>query len=313
VRRFRSYAPGAAAVIALFAVYWPTLVELAKDWLRDENYHHGFMVPFVSVYFLLKARQELQQTPPSPSRLGLLGILLSVGLFIFGVAGAEVFTQRVSFVMLPASLVLFLWGWRHLRLLAFPIAFMLLAIPLPYVIYYGLTAPMQAFAARIAVWGLQVVGVQSVVRGNIIFLPEVSLEVAEACSGIRSLYAFLAAGALAAYSIPVPWWGRALVFVSCIPLSIAGNALRVWGSGIGAWVIGPEVTRGSAHEFFGLFVFVFSLIGILLIRKLARRLWSSDPSSPSSSSPLLERMPPRSGTANPRSGDSPRSTGSPAP
>ncbi len=270
----------------------PVAAELLSDWLRDPNYHHGFLMPLVSIYFLWRDRAQLRAAPPNPSHWGLLGILGSLGLFVFGVAGAEVFTQRISLLGLLASITLFVYGWRRLRIVAFPIAFLFLAIPLPYVIYYGLTAPMQALAAKIAVVGLKGVGVQAVVQGNVIHLAQTSLEVAEACSGIRSLYAFLAAGALMAYTTAVPWWARSALFLSAIPISVAGNAVRVWGSGIAAWLIGIEATEGLAHELFGLFVFFLSLALFAVIKKVVKKPWSSARSSSSSSSPSPGFTPP---------------------
>ena len=194
---------------------------------------------------------------------------------MLGVAGAEVFTQRVSFLVFLVSTVLFLGGWGWLRATAFPIGFLLLAIPLPYVIYYGLTGPLQGFAAKCAVAGLRWTGVPALSQGNIIHLPNTSLEVAEACSGIRSLYAFLALGALLARSMSIPTWGRALVFLSTIPLSVAANAVRVWGTGIGAYVVGPEAAEGTVHELFGLVIFAGAIAFFLVLRKGARILWPS--------------------------------------
>jgi len=266
-----------AIVIGL--TYSAVITELVRDWIRDDNYSHGFLIPVVSLYILWETRNYFRQ-PLSPSNWGLLGILASAALFVLGAAGSEVFTQRVSLLGLLASIVLFLGGWRRLGLAGFPIAFMLFAIPLPYVIYYELTAPMQAFAAKVAVAGLQVLGVPTVAEGNMIHLPETSLEVAEACSGIRSLYAFLALGAIVARSTPGPMWSRILIFAATIPLSVAGNAVRVLGTGLGAHLIGPEAAEGTVHEMFGLFVFAVSLIVFILIRKVLGKLWSPVPSSP---------------------------------
>ena len=281
----------AATACGLAVVYGPILVELVRDWIRDSNYQHGFLMPVISGYLIWNARKDLAAAAPRPSLLGLLGLLFAGALLALGTAGAEVFTQRVSFVVALASLVLFLYGWRHLRLTIFPIAFLLLAIPLPYVIYYGLTAPMQALAAKVAIFGMNVFGVQAVGQGNIIHLPATSLEVAEACSGIRSLYAFLAVGALVANFTPAPLWGQILIFLLAIPMSVVGNAIRVLGTGLGAYLIGPEATEGTVHEFFGLIVFVISLGIFMLIKHLAGKLWSSGTSSPSSSSPPRESTP----------------------
>jgi len=259
----------------VIASYAPVLSGLVSDWIRDPNYTHGFLIPLISGYLVWTKREALRSTPLVPSLWGLGGLLVAVGLLVVGTAGAEVFTQRVSLVFTAASLTLFLGGWRHLGILGFPLAFLLLAIPLPYVVYYGLTAPMQALAAKCAVWGLSGLGVYVLAEGNVIHLPNTSLEVAEACSGIRSLYAFLALGALVAYFTAIPFWARILIVLATIPLSVAGNAVRVLGSGLGAYLIGPEAAEGTLHELFGLVVFVVSLGIFILIKRVARTLWSS--------------------------------------
>jgi len=262
---------------AVLVVYAPVILGLVQDWIHDPNYSHGFLIPVVSGFLVWQNRKRLAALPFAPSRWGLPFVLLALALLVVGAAGAEVFTQRVSLVLLLAALVLFLAGWRWTGQLAFPIGFLLLAIPLPYVIYYSLTAPMQALAARAAIAGLRVMGVPAMAQGNIIHLPDTTLEVAEACSGIRSLYAFLALGALLARAMPGPPWARGLVFLSTIPLSIAANALRVWGSSMGAYLIGPKATEGTVHELFGLIVFAAALGIFLLLRKGARGLWSPAP------------------------------------
>lgn len=264
----------AGVSVSLLGAYAPVLAGLIRDWATDANYHHGFLIPVVSAYLLWSRRTAWRNAEATHHALGLLGLVFAAGLLILGTAGAEVFTQRIGFLASLGSLVLLLFGWRRFTLALFPIAFLLLAIPLPYVLYYGLTAPLQALAAKFAVSGLEVLGVPVFAQGNVLHLPETSLEVAEACSGIRSLYAFLAIGALVAYFTRIPWPGRVLIFALAIPLSVAGNAFRVWGSGLGAYLVGPEVTRGTVHELFGLLVFIVSLGILILIKRGARSLWS---------------------------------------
>jgi exosortase len=284
--------------LTVCVVFATVASELVKDWIRDTNYNHGFLIPLVSAYFIWQRKSVLASTRSSPSLWGLAGLIGGLGLFVVGTAAAEVFTQRIGLLVLGASLVCFLYGWRHLRLVAFPIVFLVLAIPLPYVVYYGLTMPMQALAAKVAVGGLKVIGVPAVVQGNIIHLAEgASLEVAEACSGIRSLYAFLAAGALMAHSLPVAWWGRLLVFATAVPLTIAGNAFRVFGSGVAASLFGMEATRGAIHEMFGLVVFFVTLSLFYAVKKVAQSIWLHGTSQPSSSSASPVFTPPNSGTA----------------
>jgi exosortase len=310
LRQLVRFAPGIGILAVLILAYGPVLIELFRDWARDPNYYHGFLIAPVSAYLIWRRRGDLGQQAPSPSVLGLAGLLVAAALLVLGSAGAEVFTQRVSLLLLVASLVLFLHGRRRLRVVAFPLAFLLFAIPLPYVIYYGLTGPMQALAAKLAVWGLRAVGIPTVAQGNMIHLAQSSLEVAEACSGIRSLYAFLAVGALVAYSTPVPPWGRIAIFLSTIPLSVAGNAVRVWGSGMGASLIGPEATTGTVHELFGLLVFTVLLGIFLFFKNVMRKLWSSDTWSPSSSSVSRASSPAASAASDRPPDDCPTSTNS---
>lgn len=265
----------------LAAVYHPVLTDLVRDWIRDANYSHGFLMPLVTAFLLYGSRKELHQTARRPSLLGVLGILVAGAMLVLGTAGAEVFTQRMSFLLLVASLVLFLLGWGHLKLTAFPIAFLFFAIPLPYVIYYGLTGPMQALAAKVAVVSMKHLGIPAVLQGNMIHLANTSLEVVEACSGIRSLYAFLAVGALVARFAPIPVWARILLFLLAIPISVAGNAARVLGSGLAAYLIGPEAATGTAHDMFGIVVFIVTLGLFMILKAVVKRIWSSDTSSPS--------------------------------
>lgn len=266
-------------ILGVLGVYTPILIGLGQDWIHDSNYSHGFLVPLVSGFFVWQRRKALAALPASPSNVGLLGVLAAAALLVVGTAGAEVFTQRVSLLVFLGSSVVFLGGWAWFRKLAFPLAFLLLAIPMPYVLYYSLTGPMQGLAARAAITGLRVIGVPALSQGNIIHLPGVSLEVAEACSGIRSLYAFLALGAVLAQSMAIPTWARFLVFLLTIPVSIAGNAFRVWGTGVGAYILGVKAAEGTIHELFGVIVFVGALALFLLLRKGARVLWPPAPSS----------------------------------
>ena len=262
-----------AGTLAL--VYAPVCVELFKDWLRDPNYSHGLLVPVISGVILWSQRRRLAALPLSGSWIGVALMVVAAGLLVLGAAGAEVFTQRVSLILALGATVLALGGWSWVRGTAFPLAFLLFAVPLPYVIYYDITGPLQSLAAAVAMDGLVLIGIPAVKQGNIIHLPDLSLEVAEACSGIRSLYEFLALGALFARGLPLPWWGKVLVFLTTIPISVAGNAVRVWGTGVASHLVGSGAATGPAHEAVGLVVLAVALGILLLLGKVVRRLWPS--------------------------------------
>jgi len=312
-KRLLNLFAGAVLVVVISVTYAPVLGGLVKDWIHDPNYNHGLLIPLISGYLIWKSRGRFRSGKMTPSAYGLAGLLVAVVMLVVGTAGAEVFTQRLSLILLLSFLLLFLYGRESFRVAAFPLAFLFFAIPLPYVIYYSLTSPMQAWAAKCAVFGLKSVGVQAINQGNIIHLPEGSLEVAEACSGIRSLYAFLALGALVAHAAAISVWGRLAVFSMTIPLAVAGNAIRVWGSGLGVYLFGPDFAKGTVHELFGLMVFSVSLCVFVLFRKAAKILCSSATLPPLSSSALrestrgpsaLEKYP---GDSRPRSSKSPPS------
>jgi exosortase len=271
----------AALTIVFVLTYRPVCVEWVRDWIRDPNYNHGFLIPLISGYLLWSKRHQLRASTQRVSWIGVLALVAAAGLLVLGTAGAEVFTQRVSFVLMLGALALIFGGWPLARIAAFPIALLLLAIPLPYVIYYALTSPMQALAAKVAIVGINAVGVPAVKQGNVIHLAGTSLEVADACSGIRSLYSFLTIGALAAYFTPIPAWGRLFLFLTAIPLAVVGNAVRVWGTSLGVHAVGIEFAEGTVHEAFGFLIIGVSLLVFLAFRAGVRKLWSHDSSSPS--------------------------------
>ncbi len=244
----------------VFIVYIPVLADLVVDWYTDENYSHGFLVLPISAWLIWRKRRELADTPTKRNTFGLILVLGSLFLLIAGTAGAEYFTARVSFVGLLFSLCLFLFGWQFTRKIWFAFFFMLFMIPIPYVIYYAITFPMQLFASKVSTEVLQGIGLPLIRQGNIIHIPGYSLEVAEACSGIRSLFSLLALGALFAYFTQPNRVKAVILFLSTIPIAIAGNVFRVTVTALSAHTISIKFAEGILHEISGIIVFVFSLI-----------------------------------------------------
>jgi len=186
-------------------------------------------------------------------------VAVALGCLLLGSAGAEYFLQRVSLVLLLFGLVWLGCGTAWARLCLFPVAFLLFAVPVPYVLYYSLSFPLQQLAARAAALGLGAVGIPAVRVGNTIDLPNASLEVAEACSGLRSLVSLLALGALFArfgQDRPARRW---LLFLATIPVAILGNAIQVFATGIGVFSGGARWAEGGIHETMGLVTFAFGI------------------------------------------------------
>jgi len=174
--------------------------------------------------------------------------------------------------------VLFMFGWRHLRILAFPLLFLLLMIPLPAIVFNKIAFPLQLLASRAGEFALSSVDIPVLREGNVLVLANTSLEVAEACSGIRSLISLLTLGIVFGYLADSRGWVRTVVALSTIPVAVVSNGARVAGTGIAAHRFGPAAAQGFFHEFSGWAVFI---VAFLLMLGLQRALvWIFPPAPP---------------------------------
>jgi exosortase len=255
-------------------MYAPVLSSMARQWWDDPNYGHGLLVPVFVAYILWRERTGWRTVPVRASDYGLPIMLLALGLFILGMLGAEVFTARVSLLILISGIIVFLAGWQMLRSVAFPIGYLFFMIPLPTLVYYQLTFPLQLWASRLGAHGLVILGVHTVREGNLLILPNATLEVVEACSGVRSLLSLLAAVVAYGYLAEQRTWKRGLLVVLAIPVVIMSNGLRLVATGVLSFVFGPEVDSGPVHAVLGLAFFVLAFLSILWSHSLLRHLTS---------------------------------------
>jgi len=273
----RRNAPAAWIGIVCFAMvviaaYGPILLEMGRDWSRDENYSHGFLVPFVAAYFLWQRRERLAALAPRPAWSGILLLLLGLAGLVVGEIGAEQFTKRLSLLVVLGGGIAFLAGWRWLRAVAFPYAYLLFMVPLPYIVYDAVAFPLKLFAARFATTVVANLGIPIYAEGNVIYLESTTLQVADACSGIRSLMSLLALAAAFAYLTQRSGWRRWLLFLSAIPIAIATNMVRIIGTAALADRYGAKVAMGFFHEFAGLVVFGVALVLLFGVAALLARV-----------------------------------------
>ena len=244
-------------------LYWPLLKALGVQWYVDTNYSHGFLVPVLSAYFAWERRARLGRITPQPSWWGVSVMLLGLLMLGIGQVGAELFLQRSSLVVVLAGLVLLMMGRETLTVLSFPIVFLLFMVPLPSIVVNAIAFPLQGFAAQTATVCLLALDIPVLREGNVITLAKTSLEVAEACSGIRSLLALLALGTVYAYFAENVMWKRWVIVALSVPVAIAANAFRVAGTGILAHYFGVEAAQGFYHDFSGWLIFASAFILLL--------------------------------------------------
>jgi exosortase D (VPLPA-CTERM-specific) len=271
---------------ALVFLYGTVLVKLGNDWWTDENYSHGLLVPFVIGYIIWLEFDSLKKAVSSNfALLGLAIILFALFALLVGILGAELFTQRISFVLMLAGIIVYFFGARIVAMLVAPFTLLLLAIPIPMIIFNKIAFPLQIWASQAAVWGIRLFEVPSVRKGNVIeLLPRgatqiVGLEVVEACSGIRSLMTLVTLALILAYFTRSPrenfsdsrfdflrnpdFWRTMILMLSAIPIAMLTNAARVTGTGLLTYYYGKQSAEGFWHDASGWLVFL-SAFGLLL-------------------------------------------------
>lgn len=251
-------------------LYASALKHLVGQWWSDPDYSHGFFVPLFSGYVLWRQRKSWMKTEVKPSNIGLLAMLAAVGLLLLGSLGAELFTTRFSLLILLAGIVLFLAGWKFLRAVSFPLAFLLFMIPLPAIVYNQITFPLQLLASHFATFWLELVHVPVLRDGNILMFSNYSLEVVEACSGIRSLLALISLAVIYGYFLERQLWVRISLVVLMVPIAIVSNATRIMGAGMMAHRFGPSAAEGFLHEFSGWVIFVVAMLLLFAMHWILR-------------------------------------------
>ncbi|MGB2717170.1 MAG: exosortase A [Vicinamibacterales bacterium] len=264
----RSVAAIAAVAVSIAALYAETLTSLARQWARDDDFSHGFFVIPLAAYFIWERRAAFRKATAKPSYAGLALTAASLLVFIAGRFGAELYLTRVSLIGVLAGSVLFLGGWKRLRIVVFPLAFLLLMIPLPSIIFNQITFPLQGIASRTGEVVIAAAGVPVLREGNILHVPGRALEVAEACSGIRSLMSLLMLAIVLGYFTERRTGARVAIALAAVPIAIIANAARVAGTGLAAYWVSPAAAEGFFHSFSGWMVFVVSLGGLLALQRL---------------------------------------------
>lgn len=254
---------GFIAALLIFFVFREGLIELVRRWSAQEEYSHGFLIPFVTAWLLWVRRDALTASISRPAWTGPALVLVAGLMHVLSQLSTILILSQLAFLIGLLGIMLAVGGFPLLRVSFIPIAFLIFAIPLPYFINAGVSLELQLFSSRLGVAFIRLFDVPVYLEGNLIDLGTYKLQVVEACSGLRYLFPLLSLSFLAAYLFRAPLWQRVIVLFSSIPITIAMNGLRIGVIGITVDRWGPLLAEGVLHFFEGWIIFVASALLLL--------------------------------------------------
>jgi len=262
IRKFisASYLKAYLIVLLVILLYFNTFRWLYGVYRSDPESSHGFLVPPIIGYLIWSNRRKLRDFVPAPSSLGLALIVLGVLLQLVSVRSGVHIGSILSFIITVWGIVICFLGRSFFRKLRFPLIYMLFLIPLPGLVQASLTFPMKLFASKTSTGVMRALGLSVFREGNVIVLPNYSFEVADACSGLRSMTSLLALGALLAYFTQRGLLKRFLLFSLSVPVAIIANIVRIVATGLLAAYVSGKVATGFLHEFSGVLVFMVAIV-----------------------------------------------------
>ena len=259
----------------LIICYLPTLVYLVDRWYNDEDMGHGFFVPVIALYIAWLNKDRLMEADLNPSYAWGSGVLVFAALqYYLATLGAELFLARTAFIESVIGVVLFLGGWKAVKILAFPLFLLFFMVPIPAIIYNSATLRLQMLASSCAEWALALIGIPVFREGNVLELASQKLSVVEACSGIRSLLSLTFLSLVYSYFFDKRTWMRVVLFLATIPIAIIANAGRVTLTGILS-EIRPSLAHGFMHTMSGWVIFMIALFILIALHQLISRIYEA--------------------------------------
>ncbi|MCL2790714.1 MAG: exosortase/archaeosortase family protein [Desulfobulbus sp.] len=250
------------------ALYHSIVISMAQDWLKNDNYSHGFLIPLISGYMVWSMKDELRRLALQPVNWGILVLVAGLGQLYIAKVGSEYFLQRSSIILVLLGIVLFLAGTATARKVIVPLMYLLFMVPLPAIIWNKIAFPMQLFASAVTEVVIRAIGIPVLREGNVLYLAQTTLEVVDACSGLRSLTTMFALSAAFSWFSVLSTTKKWILFLAAAPIAILANIVRLTGTAGLASLYGEKAAQGFLHDFSGLFVFVVGLLLLMLTSKV---------------------------------------------
>jgi exosortase len=264
--------PLTAAIVSAATLYAPVVAGVARQWLQDPDTAYGILLIGASVFVFRRRVPALRSLEPVPSNSGFVVVVAALLIYVVGTITGDVFLLRVSFPVALLGSIVALWGVACARTLLPSLALLALAIPLPALIVTRLTMPLQLAASQIAAGALSLAHVPVLRDGNLLTLPTITLEVAEACNGLRSVVSLVAVAAICGAVIPLTIGRTMLLIAAAVPIAVVGNGLRVAATGLMALSMGEGAVGGAVHEVAGFVAFVAMCTATLLFLRVTQRM-----------------------------------------
>lgn len=263
------------------------LVQGTISFKHLDDWGHAFAVPAIAAYLLYQRRDRLLAAPVKPFWPGLLPLLLGIACYVFFIVGVPThMLQGFALVLAVFGFVLLVFGPHVMRIAIMPIAFLLFAVTISERVMIAITFQLQLIASQggyllLTIFGFPF-GIESSVDGNIISVMDEAgvshkLNVAEACSGMRMVVAFIALGAAVALTQCRQWWQRVAVVLLSLPVAIALNVVRVAVLGFLTVLVDPDLATGEAHMLIGTLLLIPGLAVFLLLVWILNRVVSEEP------------------------------------
>lgn len=262
---------GTAAVFLYLLIYAPLLPELVQDWYEHENFSYGFLIPFIFLYLLWQQREALRNLPVNANPWGALSLLSAVAVGLTGNVIGDSFTMRLSMVLALGGLVHLFLGKHYFKIMLFPFAYLFLMIPPPYFIVKEISYYLRFFDAVLATSALQAIGIPVYQDSYFLHLPNITLEVADICSGISSVFVMFAIGTFYTYFLPVRPSLKVLVMMGAIFFTVLANLFRIVLISASVYYTGPAILHSFFHQFTGTFTFLLSFVMLIALGEFLRR------------------------------------------